>query len=432
MKKTQDKITKGLNKRMGKIQSSILVRSLVGGMMSVVFPITMAGSVVSLLNSIPIDFYQNILETTKLSQLFSAIYTITTNFVALFTLFGVASVYGKLKKEDGSVVGIISIVAYLILVPLIETVGDYGQITYNLGFTWLGSAGMFAAIIVAFLSASLYVKIKNKGWTIKMPESVPQIVSDGFNAIIPGTTVLLIFALLKILLQFTPFGYFNAMIYGLLQLPLNALGTNIVAMLVVCFLVQLLWFFGVHGGMTVIPLVAVVWGIADNQNLIAFNSNQQMMNIVGTSFFNFAYFAGTGLGLALCMVAFSKSEKYKKLGKIGIIPASFGITEPIIYGTPLVMNTKMVIPLFLSPLVSLLITYFATLTNLVPKMAGISTPSGTPIIVRGLLQGSWKLGVLQAVLVLVWVAIWYPFFRKIDNEAYLEEINNAKLQKESL
>ena len=41
---------------------------------------------------------------------------------------------------------------------------------------------------------------------------------------------------------------------------------------------------------------------------------------------------------------FAKSKQLKALGKLGIIPALFGINEPILFGAPVVMNPMLAIP----------------------------------------------------------------------------------------
>ncbi|WP_221889002.1 hypothetical protein [Enterococcus casseliflavus] len=47
-----------------------------------------------------------------------------------------------------------------------------------------------------------------------------------------------------------------------------------------------------------------------------------------------------------------------------------------------------------------------------------------PIFFVGLLQGSWKLGVLQLFFLLIDTIIYYPFFKVADDALYKEEISN--------
>ena len=59
----------------------------------------------------------------------------------------------------------------------------------------------------------------------------------------------------------------------------------------------------------------------------------------------FIGFSGMGvtIGLVLCFL-FSKSQTYKKLGKVAIFPSLFGINEPVVFGLPIMLNPIMLFP----------------------------------------------------------------------------------------
>ena len=52
------------------------------------------------------------------------------------------------------------------------------------------------------------------------------------------------------------------------------------------------------------------------------------------------------LGMELALLT-AKSERYKTLSKVSLVPAIFNISEPIIFGTPVAMNPYMFIPYIL-------------------------------------------------------------------------------------
>ncbi len=108
------------------------------------------------------------------------------------------------------------------------------------------------------------------------------------------------------------------------------------------------------------------------------------------------------------------------LGKLAIVPTLFGITEPLIFGLPLVLNPIYAVPFILGNVVSLILAYAATVTHLIPAPAGVMAYS-MPLFIQGMMQGSWKIAVFQLFLVLVSVVIWYPFFKIEDKKAYEEE-----------
>ena len=57
------------------------------------------------------------------------------------------------------------------------------------GVTRFGTTGIFTAIIMAVVTVLLYRMCVKHNWVIKMPESVPEGVSRGFTALIPGFVV---------------------------------------------------------------------------------------------------------------------------------------------------------------------------------------------------------------------------------------------------
>lgn len=88
---------------------------------------------------------------------------------------------------------------------------------------------------------------------------------------------------------------------------------------------------------------------------------------------------------------FAKSARYKTLGKIALPPAIFTIGEPMAYGVPLVMNFTLAIPYIFINGIMLGIAWYLTVIGVLPRVAGVSTPAGMPIIISGFMQGAGKL-----------------------------------------
>ena len=141
--------------------------------------------------------------------------------------------------------------------------------------------------------------------------------------------------------------------------------------------------------------------------------------LTNTWWFTFAQLGGSGgiIGLAICMFFFAKSERYKTLGKIAILPALCSISEPLVFGVPLVLNVMMLIPMILSPLLCFLSSYIVTIIGLVPYLNGIQLSTGTPVVLAGFLAGGWQAAVWQIVLVALQFAVYFPFFRIVDKQA---------------
>lgn len=80
---------------------------------------------------------------------------------------------------------------------------------------------------------------------------------------------------------------------------------------------------------------------------------------------------GTGalLGLVIFMLLRSRSQQMKQLGKIAAPGALFNISEPMVFGIPLVMNPYFFLPFILTPVLLVIVSYTAMATGLVAPPA---------------------------------------------------------------
>ena len=109
-----------------------------------------------------------------------------------------------------------------------------------------------------------------------------------------------------------------------------------------------------------------LWIQYADANRIAQMAGEALPNIVTAPFMDlFVYIGGGGatIGLALCLMFFSKSKAYKTLGKVSGIPALFNINTAILFTFPTVLNPIMLIPFVLTPVVNAIITYLAMMTK---------------------------------------------------------------------
>lgn len=408
-----------VNPVIGKLSNSIFLKTLMAGTMGA-FPAIITGSFASVLMNIQIPAYQDFLKATGIYDILNLIFLCTVSVFALYIVYGVAYNFAKNKDQDPLPAGILAIASFLLVTPFNAAPTDWGTIDYSLPTTWLGGSGNITALIVGFLVGAIYCFVTKKGWTIKLPDSVPPVISSNFKGIVPGVIILGIFGIISAVFTHTPFGSLHQAIYSCLQAPLQGIATNIWTMMLVTFIANLLWMFGIHGPMVVIPIMSTLWSAADLESLTAFTAGDPIPHIAGMAFFQVMTFATGGIGLAINMLM-AKSKRYKTLGKLSIVPSIFGITEPLIFGTPIVMNFKMLIPQTLIPTLSVGFGYLLTVMGIIPRMSGASIPTGTPVIAAGLIQGSWKFAVLHIVMIVLWTLAYMPFFRSLDKDAYKEE-----------
>lgn len=383
-----------------------------------VMPFLILGSFLLIFSNLPINGYSEFMSSTfgaQWDRIFTIPYEATMSIMTLYVIMGAAkslSKYYKINELNGSIAAVVS---FIILTPFLASGESMGIPTEA-----FGASGLFLGLITAIVTVEILRFIEGKNITIKMPASVPSNISSSFTSLIPSFFVIAIFTIIRLIFESTTFGTAQNFIYQLLQAPLTHVGSSLPAMILINLFACVLWAFGIHGTVIIGAIMDPIWLSLTAENAAAYANGEIIPNIINTEFqSNFVQLGGAGctLGLVLCMVLVAKSKQYKTLGKLAIIPSFFNINEPVIFGTPIILNPLMLIPFILSTLVALVGTYFAMATGLVPLTNGANLPWTIPPIISGFLLCGWKGAVLQIVTTLATTAIWYPFFKLSDNRS---------------
>ena len=427
LEKFQAAMEKSLIPFANKLSQNKVLKAISGGF-SALLPIIMVGAIASLLSGLNIEVYQNFITSIGLKAIVSYISAYTTNMMAIYAVFSIGNSMAKqLECKDQSIlVGIISLMVFLLTIPL-GVSKDEVTIAAAISTTYFGAPGLFTAMIIGCVVPLIYNIFVKNHIVIKMPDGVPPQIANGFSAIIPAVCITAVFAAIRQLCALTSFATLSGLIYGLLKTPLSHLTNSPITFVVLLLFCNILWFFGIHGGMVTMSFLSMLYMAPALENLEAMAAGQPLPNMLtNTWWFTFAQLGGSGgiIGLAVCMFFFAKSERYKTLGKIAILPALCSISEPLVFGVPLVLNVVMLIPMILSPLCCFLSSYLMTSIGVLPYLNGIQLSTGTPVVLAGFLAGGWRAAIWQVVLVALQFAIYFPFFRMVDKQA-LEEEKNA-------
>ena len=397
------------------------LKAISGGMMATL-PINVIGSIAVLLMVFPIDAVQQFLDFLGIKALLGTLNSVTMGALALYVAFFLSKnlVQQFLPEDDGGVPGITALIAFLVVTPL----GSLEDGTGAIPTTWLGAQGVFSAMIIGILVGRSYVYMKEKGWTIKMPAGVPPMVTKVFEGLIPTIVTVTCITILARLFELTPYGSMHDAIYNIIQRPFVNVGGSFPAMILISIIAQILWFFGIHGTNVTMPFVQAIWMTMDLSNLEATMAGEVPPYIIGNAFFMTVTFGGTALGLVINMLM-SKSKQYKQLGKMALVPAIFGITEPIIFGTPLVLNFKFAIPFIFNNAIVLTIAYVLTAVGIVPRFMGVASIFGLPLGFSAAIQGSVMIVIMQLALHALSILLWRPFFKLQEKEALESEMQVA-------
>lgn len=396
------------------VGGNIYLRSISKGVMPNL-PIIIIGSFASLFVGLPIPFWQSLIQSTGLATILNMVVAATTNMLGVYFTYGIAKAYAKNLGLKADLVTLLAIVVYLTLSPLADPAA-----TATFAYTYLGTKGMIVGIFVAIFTGKVFKAVVDAKIVIKMPEGTPDYVANSFVSLIPGFVVIIMAIVVRALFGLTPWGNIFDCLYNLLQMPLTAImGNNVIAMCIFQLITQLLWVFGVHPGFLTSLTGPIMFGL-DGMNQAAYAAGEPIPSVIGMAFSYAMTVAVVYPSFAVAVALFSKSSQLKTVGKISLAPAFLGISEPLIFGVPVVLNPFVAIPWIITPMVNFVLGYLACSSGLVAKYAGV-TVFNFPMVATGLLNGSISLAVLEVALLVIDVLIYMPFIKMQDKKYLAEE-----------
>ena len=333
-------------------------------------------------------------------------YNVGMGLMSLYVSVIIAYHLANSYKQD--VPGSVSMGLIAFLMMTVQYTEDGGIDT-----TYFGTKGLFAAMFASLIAVELYRWCKKKKFTIRMPESVPDFVSRSFE-MIPISVIVIGFFLIIRILCVNVFNTMPPLIFTNLLAPLVGSMDNPFAYTFLKMLHCLLFFFGIHPSV-LSPITSPISNQFLAENIANYQAGVEM-----THFFTpgpesaFGNFTGTGVtfGLVLwCLL--SKNKALKQIGGVALIPALFGINEPILFGAPIVLN-----PVFFIPYV-ICGGIIGSLGGWAQYLGIMSCSFFTPPYVGVFLEGyltnmDFMSIVVNAVQMILSIIVWYPFFKMYE------------------
>ena len=390
-------------------------------------PLTIAGSIFLILAFLPISgYYEFMTGIFGDGWMGKVLYPVRATFdiMAIFGCIGVSYRLAEKNKVDCLSSVALALMTFMILTPF--KVSFMNNTVEAIPLMYTGSAGLFGAIISSIISVEIYSWFIRKNIVIKMPENVPPAVAKSFVALIPTLALMTGTLIVRLILENTSLQNVHELLKVILTTPLKTLVGSWWGLAIIIAVIQLFWIAGLHGSTIILGMIGPVLGLLGDQNRLAYEAGAEIPNIIGGPFFDIFISLGGGGGtfaLAFLLAFVSRSRQLKEIGKISVGAAFFNINEPIIFGLPIVMNPYLIIPFFITPLVTGLIGYFSVATGLLPKLPGISVPWTTPPLISGYLAsiGSFRYVILQVILIVIGMIIYLPFFKAFDNKILEDE-----------
>jgi len=393
--------------------------SIIRNSLTLTLPLVLAGAAAVLINNFPIPAYQQFMigvfgEGWRSFGVYVWKGTLALlSPVMTFSIgYSVAEHYNLKNPKDAIHPVITGLLAFCSLLLLTESAGTDRAIPYN----WMTVNGLFAAILAAFFSSGLFLRL------YRFPRLRIRFISDtagsamthAFAAMIPAFLTLSVFASIKIIL--IPFGIrdIHAFVYDFLSRPFKGMENTLSTALLFNLFRHILWFFGIHGSNVLEPVVNEIYApAAEAINVLAAEGKTSPVIFTKTFFDTYVTIGGAGGTLALLAALFTvrKGSGTRRIAVLSLVPGIFNINETLLFGLPIVMNPVYLFPFVMVPVALTLTSWGAVALGLLPVSAA-EVAWTTPAIISGYVAaGSIAGSVMQIVNLFISYLIYVPFVR---------------------
>lgn len=408
-------------------------------------PLVMAGSFAVLLNNVFFAEWSLLAElfnggaffvwaTKYLVPIGGIIWDGTLAILGLGLVFALGYHRAQTEEQDALSTGLVNVACFFLL----------GALT-----GYLGSLGIFVALLVGLIAPEIYFLFTRANWTIKMPEQVPPAVARAFSAVIPGFITILVWALVAYCFQKIP--ALHMVVEGEKQAvtlfywieqnlanPLLKLSQGLGSVVLISFLIPFFWFFGLHGANILEAVMQPVYMPLLTKNMELYQTGvralgtgaQELAVWVRSSWDAYVFPGGSGatLGLILAFFIFSKVREHREISKLSLPFGVFMINEPVLFGIPIVLNPIFFIPFLLVQPVLTAVAFLATQAGIAGPIVN-QIPWTTPPIINAYLATNGSLGaaLVAAVNLVLAFVIYLPFVLVANRQAQKEAEEQAKL-----
>lgn len=294
--------------------------------------------------------------------------------------------------------------------------------------TYMGTQGLIAAHLVGLIIPNIYYVCIKNNITIKLPPQVPGNISQTFKDVIPMAASVTTFWAVTI--GFKTFTGTNLPKFIIQVLsPLFKASDSYLGLALIAGAMAFFWFCGVQGPSIVSPAVTPIMIANTAANLQLYQAGQHASHVLAYNTMDFVMnFGGTGstFVLAYLMLLFARSKELKATGKAAFIPGTFSVNEPVLFGTPIIMNPIFFLPFILTPILNIwMYKFFVTTLGMNSIMYTmpwtLPGPIGLPVA-TGFAPLSF---VLVALMLVVDIALYLPFLKVYDLQLVAEEAETA-------
>ncbi|NVC62286.1 EAL domain-containing protein [Vibrio sp. 05-20-BW147] len=247
---------------------------------------------------------------------------------------------------------------------------------------------------------------------ITSSDSGGKLVKESLNLVLPALLTAFIVVIINYFL-------FNVLSFGsdLQIIDLDYANQPFEFGVVFAALNSVLWFLGVHGYYALLPLVDLLQHASalNYATFIAGGEGQYPMNLSMMGTFVFIGGSGATLSLVVAMLLFAQQKSLKLIALASIPIGLINVNEILLFGLPIILNPRMFLPFFLTPVVHVITTLLAIQSGII-DIPSANVPFNAPIIINAWLATSGDMAgvMLQLFNIAIGVLIYYPAVRNLN------------------
>lgn len=391
---------KKITEKIMKVRDSFFFLALHNGF-NLIIPVILTGVTACALLNLPIPIYQQLLkgEWSWLYNLLNIIYKGTYGCFSLALVIALGAGYGLERNAKPE-----KLVMYVFM-SLAAFGTQLGIASGTFHIDILGTKGCFSAVLSAVIACYAYDAIGKlkKYATMEYVVGMEPACARAINAIFPMFLITGGFAIFNLILH-ALFGANNVqdIVYRCLTYLFNHIHSEFLFGFLYTVLVHFLWFIGFHGSNMMEVVVSNCFS-GVGESVIFTKSSFDVFVVIG------------GCGTTLCVLLLGlflyRKRRFGSIARLSAFTVIFNANEMLNFGIPIMLNLVLMVPFIVTPVVAYVISYAAFYTGIVPPVT-TEVDWTTPVFLNGYLAtGSIRGSLLQLVIVIIGVAIYYPFIK---------------------
>ena len=398
-----------------------LLRAFRYGVM-LVMPLLLGAVLAILFNNFPLAIYQDFM-----TGLFgpnwkhpgAVLYNSTIEILAIATTITISACLVDQHNQTRPTQAVLPVIGTVTAISCLfiligPSFGSGGMI-----LPWIGIKGLFGALVISCVACSLFLRLcrVRKLRLSFYSEGADPILPQMFDTLAPALCTMLIFVAIREVLSSFGVVSLQQTFYEAIQSLFADAGTSFGLGALYAFLVDVFWFFGIHGADVLDPITHNVLIKGMELNSIAINNHEAPTHIFTKYLFEvYVFLGGSGATLGLLAAIFIRSRDFgtRRVATLSLVPGIFNINELLVFGLPIVLNPAFLLPFVLVPVLLLGISYVAVLSGLVPLPVYQVDWITPPLLNSYLATGSWKGVALQVFNLAVATLVYIPFVDLAD------------------